>query len=167
MAKITYQNKADINTSTTPVQNKVGADDMNEIKSVVNDNDDIVGDLTNLTTTDKTSIVDSINEIDGRFVYSTTEKVIGKWIDGKTLYGVVIDISSITLSSGNTNVATFSSNNVVKKLYATFGNDTNQYTIPNKNSEFNHIGNNIVFSASSPWGTNRLTIIIEYTKTTD
>lgn len=167
MAKITYQNKADINTSTTPVQNKVSADDMNEIKSVVNDNDDIVGDLTNLTTTDKTSIVDSINEIDGRFVYSTTEKVIGKWIDGKTLYGVVIEISSITLNSGNTNVATFSSNNVVKKLYATFGNDTNQYTIPNKNSEFNHIGNNIVFSASSPWGTNRLTIVIEYTKTTD
>lgn len=38
MAQITYQNKADINTTATPTQNKVSADDVNEIKSVVNQN---------------------------------------------------------------------------------------------------------------------------------
>lgn len=38
MAQITYQNKADINVSTTPIQNKVSATDMNEIKSAVNSN---------------------------------------------------------------------------------------------------------------------------------
>lgn len=38
MAQITYTNKSNITTSTAPIQNKVIDDDMNEIKSVVNQN---------------------------------------------------------------------------------------------------------------------------------
>ena len=45
--------------------NKVKAEDMNEIKSVVNGNYNEVGDITNLTTTDKTSVVNAINELEG------------------------------------------------------------------------------------------------------
>ena len=45
--------------------NKVKAEDMNEIKSVVNGNYNEVGDITNLTTTDKTSVVSAINEVKG------------------------------------------------------------------------------------------------------
>lgn len=40
MSKITYSTKSDINTTATPEVNKVTAADMNEIKNVVNNNDD-------------------------------------------------------------------------------------------------------------------------------
>lgn len=40
MSKITYSNKNDINTTATPEVNKVTAANMNEIKTVVNNNDD-------------------------------------------------------------------------------------------------------------------------------
>lgn len=60
---IAYATKSDINTTTTPVQNKVSADDLNEIKTVVNTNANLMGDLTTLTTSSTTSLVDSINSL--------------------------------------------------------------------------------------------------------
>ncbi len=64
MAKITYTNKETLNEQPSiAVKNKVTSDDMNEIKSVVNANDDNVGDLSNLNTTDKSTLVDAINEV--------------------------------------------------------------------------------------------------------
>ncbi len=63
MAQITYANKSTMNSnSSIPATNKCQASDMNEIKSVVNNNYNEVGDITNLTTTDKTSVVNAINE---------------------------------------------------------------------------------------------------------
>ena len=64
MAQITYADKTAMNVnSSVPDINKVNASDMNEIKSVVNGNYSEVGDITNLTTTDKSSVVNAINEI--------------------------------------------------------------------------------------------------------
>lgn len=64
MAQITYTDKVAINTNSGVADiNKVKAEDMNEIKSVVNGNYNEVGTLTNLNTTDKTSIVNAINEV--------------------------------------------------------------------------------------------------------
>ena len=64
MAKIQYQNKETLNEQPSVAAiNKVTDDDMNEIKQVVNTNDDNVGDLSNLNTTDKTSVVNAINEL--------------------------------------------------------------------------------------------------------
>lgn len=63
---INYANKSDVNTSSTPAANKVAATDMNEIKSVVNTNANLQGDLANLNTTDKSSIVAAINELKDR-----------------------------------------------------------------------------------------------------
>lgn len=63
MAQITYANKSDINTTATPATNKVTSADMNEIKSVVNTNANLMGDLANLNTTDKSNLVGAINEI--------------------------------------------------------------------------------------------------------
>lgn len=60
---INWDNKSDINTTATPRSNKVVADDMNEIKSVVNTNATLMGNLANLNTTDKTSVVNAINEV--------------------------------------------------------------------------------------------------------
>lgn len=88
MAQITYADKSNINTSTTPIQNKVADSDMNEIKSVVNANDTSMGDLTNLNTIDKTSLVNAINEINSKTSdYSSTEtKTNEVWIDGRPIY---------------------------------------------------------------------------------
>lgn len=62
--QITYDDKADLIVDTT-IDNifKVTASDMNEIKNVVNGNAEEVGDITSLTTTDKTSVVNAINEL--------------------------------------------------------------------------------------------------------
>lgn len=80
MSKITYANKVAINENAEiPNINKITDDDMNEIKTVVNNNDDdmitINTNLTNATT------------------YSTTEKIVGTWIDGKPIYRKVINYS--------------------------------------------------------------------------
>lgn len=62
--QITYEDKVDLQVATNIANiNKVTASDMNEIKSVVNGNADEVGDITTLTTTDKTSVVDAVNEL--------------------------------------------------------------------------------------------------------
>ena len=46
-------------------------------------------------------------EIDNPNEYSTTEKVVGKWIDGKPLYRKTFEISSTTISSSSTTVISF------------------------------------------------------------
>lgn len=46
MAQITYSTKSDINTTATPEVNKITAADMNEIKTVVNDNADLLSNIT-------------------------------------------------------------------------------------------------------------------------
>ena len=71
MSKITYTNKVDLYEDTSIADiNKVKASDMNEIKTVVNNNDDTtmantnaIGTLTDLSTTNKSSIVEAINEL--------------------------------------------------------------------------------------------------------
>lgn len=64
MSEITYDDKVDLQVATNIANiNKVTASDMNEIKNVVNGNADEVGDITTLTTTDKTSVVNAVNEL--------------------------------------------------------------------------------------------------------
>ena len=64
MSEITYDDKVDLQVATNIANiNKVTASDMNEIKNVVNGNAEEVGDITSLTTTDKTSVVNAINEL--------------------------------------------------------------------------------------------------------
>ena len=47
-----------------------------------------------LDTDDKT-VVGAINELNGRFDYSTTEKAVGTWVDGKTIYKKTLYIASM------------------------------------------------------------------------
>lgn len=64
MSEITYDDKVDLQVATNIANiNKVTASDMNEIKNVVNNNAEEVGDITSLTTTDKTSVVNAVNEL--------------------------------------------------------------------------------------------------------
>lgn len=60
---ITYDDKIRLKSQNVSEKYKVTAGDMNEIKSVVNTNAEEVGDTTSLTTTDKTNVVNAINEL--------------------------------------------------------------------------------------------------------
>ena len=64
MGKITYQDKVFLNQNSQVADiNKVTDTDLNQIKNVVNENDANVGELSDLNTVDKTSTVNSINEL--------------------------------------------------------------------------------------------------------
>lgn len=110
MAKITYINKETIIPQPSVAEkNKVTSDDMNEIKQVVNANDDKVGDLSNLNTTDKASIVNAINEVaQGTSIQvlnqtssSTTDTYSANFVNG--LLSNLVNFSKGTLTN-NTNV---------------------------------------------------------------
>lgn len=113
MAKITYTNKVALNVNPEVAAiNKVQDTDMNEIKSVVNTNDDNVGDLTTLTTTTKTSVVAAINEVNSSvgltvhdsYSQSTTEPYSANYVNG--LIDIIYPVGSIYLSVSNTNPST-------------------------------------------------------------
>lgn len=71
--KLTYANKVALNENAEISDiNKVTDSDMNEIKAVVNNNDD---DMTTIST-----------NLTNATTYSTTETVVGKWIGGKPIY---------------------------------------------------------------------------------
>lgn len=76
---ITYSDKSDINTTATPAVNKVAASNLNEIKSVVNSNANLMGDLSLLNTTVKSSVVNALNELED----SDTWKLLGS-VTGNT-----------------------------------------------------------------------------------
>lgn len=101
MAKITYENKVALNVNSDIADvNKCNATDLNEIKNVVNENDDnttnnsnAIGNLSSLNTTSKDNLVSAINEVDNNDIskgtYSTNETRIGTWM-GKPLYRKVL-----------------------------------------------------------------------------
>ena len=87
MAQITYTDKTALNINGDIADtNKVNASDMNEIKSVVNGNYNEVGDITNLTTTDKTSVVNAINENESEI---NTLKNGGEWTSISSNWGTL------------------------------------------------------------------------------
>lgn len=98
MAQITYTNKETLNEQPSiAAKNKVTSDDMNEIKTVVNTNYGEVGDITTLTTTDKTNVVSAVNELKSGEVYSTSETLTNKvWTDGKPIYRKVVTGTTTT-----------------------------------------------------------------------
>ena len=81
MSKITYTNKVDLYEDTSIADiNKVKASDMNEIKTVVNNNDNTttnntnaIGTLSDLTTTNKDNLVNAINELSVNYIMDTSQ----------------------------------------------------------------------------------------------
>ena len=109
MAKITFADKETLNPQPSIArENKVIDLDVNEIKSVVNGNDDNVGTLSNLKTTVKTSIVGAINEMMDACVFTTTEVKTNMKIDNKDVYTITKEFSpmpSNTTSVLNPNIS--------------------------------------------------------------
>ena len=78
MSKITYSDKVTLNENPNVADvNKVKADDLNEIKNVVNANDDNVGDISDLKTTDVSSVVNAVNELVDKVNYKISTS--GNW----------------------------------------------------------------------------------------
>lgn len=179
---ITYGNKQYLNQNANiPATNKVQDTDMNEIKSVVNNNatetsnnTTNIGNLSNLATENKTSIVNSINELKNAEVYSTNEVKTNKvWIDGKPIYRKIITYNGNISSSYDTNIVNF------ERLISLYGTAKLENTFWVQISN-NNITTNGVFCTlylNSTGTTINVTksgnsfydgsIIIEYTKTTD
>lgn len=164
--KLTYANKVAINENADiPNVNKVTDDDMNEIKTVVNNNDDdmitINTNLTNATT------------------YSTTEKIVGTWIDGKPIYKKTVAISFPTSSTSSSTYHNISNISMVifayivwydttdNKWYINFKDTTGDYYI-----EFDGVtSNEITIKSGTDYNWNGRTkdryAILYYTKTND
>ncbi|MEE3417886.1 MAG: hypothetical protein VZQ62_00935 [Methanosphaera sp.] len=109
MAQITYADKTTMNSnSSIPAINKCQASDMNEIKSVVNNNYNEVGDITTLTTTDKSSIVNAINEVN-------TKDIITVYVTSTYTASSAADYipNSLTINSQLGNKLSVSGGNVV------------------------------------------------------
>lgn len=118
MAKITYENKVALNVNSDVADiNKVTASDLNEIKNVVNTNNDNMGLLSNLNTTNKGSIVNSINEVitntkvsmakittNGEGSYTSQENVTGIWVNDFSIGDIVAEASNSRIKITNTEI---------------------------------------------------------------
>lgn len=152
--KLTYANKVAINENPEiPDINKVTDSDMNEIKAVVNNNDDdmitINTNLTNATT------------------YSTDETIIGIWMN-KPLYRKVFtgNVES-SIEHGLTNVNFVNSYGYVISGSGTFiPLPSLRVAYSNYNIGYYVTNQNIVFEKGSA-ASGIATITLEYTKTTD
>lgn len=143
--------------------------------STINNN---IGDLTNLETSDTSSLVNAINELKNAEVYSTNEIKTNKvWVDGKPIYRKVINYTG-TLSAGGNYIAHNISNLgtvVDAKGYTLFG--TSYYMMSAYETANNFINiksissDNVVVQIGSSWGSSfsssGCTLILEYTKTAD
>ena len=176
MAQITYTNKETLNSQPSIAdKNKVKAEDMNEIKEVVNTNYEEVGDISNLNTTDKSSIVNAVNELKGGEEYSTSEVNTGKtWIDGKPIYRQVYKYTS-TSNSDNINVESWNIDSICFMQGFIYDSTNRQLDINyyvGANDFFRVLArlynNNFTITVQRGNSNSRIiAIIIEYTKTTD
>lgn len=114
---------------------------------------------------DKTTNAPSIRAVEEKLTYSTEEKQIGYWIDGKPIYRKVVEYNYATANT-QVNIAPNLTNpkKIINFDYIldtgsaymkTFGSDVTCYMS----------NTNIVYKANAWTGTVR--IFIEYTKTTD
>ena len=106
--------------------------------------------------------------------YSTEEKVIGKWIDGKPIYEKVINSGYLqSASSISINASSLNIDSIIQLKGMTFTADKlNQRPITLGTSDSNAIridftNNNIRIFTWSNWSGYNSFIIIQYTKTTD
>ena len=175
LTEITYTNKETLNEQPSIAdKNKVKAADMNEIKSVVNTNAGKVGDLANLDTTTKTSIVDSINELIDGEAYSTSEVKTNKvWVDGKPIYRKCI-ANGVSATNGTkfslssiSNLETLT--NIISKIVRSTGAQIfgNYYDGTSNKFTLQYYSNNNEINTWAGSETYTVTIFVEYTKTTD
>lgn len=158
MAKITFTDKEALNIEPDiPAKNKIQATDVNQIKTVVNQNDD------DFIATTK---------------YSTTEVKTGMvWINNKPIYrkvvsmGALLNADSLVVAHGISNIE-FIVNAI---MFAIRESDSDRLPVPYATFNANNSGGlngyanatNVVITTSSNRTTYNGYAILEYTKTTD
>lgn len=141
MALITYADKQAMGTQPSiPEINKVTDSNMNEIKSVVNGN---------------ANILEESN------TYSTTEKVVGTWIDNKPIYRKAYSISGTMAQNAWTTLTSLS--NVDTLVKGLMGGSANNCVW--NDTLLRVVNDNLQYY--SPLTHAYSWVIVEYTKTTD
>lgn len=141
MALITYADKQAMGTQPSiPEVNKVTDSNMNEIKSVVNAN---------------------ANYLLESMTYSTTEQVVGTWINNKPIYRKCYSINGTMVQNAWTTLVSIS--NVDTLVKGLIGGSSNNCIW--NDTLLRVVNNNLQYYCSL---THAYTwVIIEYTKTTD
>ena len=110
--------------------------------------------------------------IDSANLYSTTERVIGQWIDGKLLYQKTIEFTVPTTYNSDVTIYTGNTNERIK--YARGALVTSTEDSVTLDSPYNgtartalHWNKNILTCRISEWGGSNAYVTIQYTKTTD
>jgi hypothetical protein len=167
---ITYDDKVALNENPSVAEiNKVTDDNMNEIKSVVNNN-------ASETSTNTTNITTNTTKITNLQTYSTSETNTGQtWINNKPIYRKVF---SFTTPAGNTDytINTGVSMDYIIKIYGGIRETSGGITpIPAAidwggtifATSFRVSNNVIYYRGNSAYGEKPAYAILEYTKTTD
>ena len=121
-SKIQFDNKEDLYTDSSILRkNKVVADDVNEIKQVVNNNADELNNKPNIQSSESQSETDaySCSYLNDKIkdVYSTSETLTNKiWVDNKPIYRKVYSVSNLSTSANEWNNLIDVSNDNIDKL---------------------------------------------------
>ena len=181
MAKITFADKVSTIISSLPIINRIRAEDVNEIKSVVNENADNMQEK--LTAGDNITIENNVISASGGSAqtdYTTGVEIqIGTW-DNKPLYRKIITGTLPSATRTNKTLDTISNLDKILTLTATIGYTSTRsqfwaYPFPVITSDtYSSIlinGNNQIIvrweSNASAWVNSPIVVVIEYTKTTD
>lgn len=90
MQTISYTDKTALNTNTSIADvNKCNASDMNSIKSVVNANASECGNASSLNTSNKTSLVNGINEVNTKLGTKQNTILTGTSLPGTVTNGAI------------------------------------------------------------------------------
>jgi hypothetical protein len=125
-------------------------------------------DKTKLNGIDKT-------KLDGLLNYSTTEEVVGTWINGKPLYRRVINIASPQTSNADYDIVANNMDKCVRIYGYAYSSDYGTHPIPQTDSAssfsvvFIKNDNKTLRGRFSLGGNppNNVYVVVEYTKTTD
>ena len=143
---------------------------VSELPTATNFNDD---DYTMIVQNNTTKKITKENMY-GNYKYSTTENIIGQWIDGKPIYRKVINVGNL-LPEGEYNTKEVAHNitnldKVINMKCIAYMDDVyfdfNNYADGSLEVFVNNQNVIIVFNTNYPFANNAYTTI-EYTKTTD
>lgn len=164
----------------------INAGNLNKIEQGIYDNSiateentDNIGDLDNLTTQNKSDLVNAINSIVDSEVYSTDEVKTNKvWIDGKPIYRKVINVGNLPNNTNKSVASGVNFNNaMLVKMYGVCKHSSSNVSFPLPFANPSTLGYSIMLNMDNSnniivtTGTDRTGyygyVIIEYTKTTD
>ena len=148
----------------------INAENLNKMENGIYNNSQNIGDITALNTTDKSSVVNAINELKDGEIYSTSEVNTGKkWIDNKPIYRTIIVVDPYT-SGGNVNINELNIENITNlQALRKYNNQTDINYYNNNNDFFRALirkyNNQFVITLQgSNSGQAKVEIILEYTK---